>query len=213
MIGKIRSIDGNRVEIELEEAFNEEYLKLLANGEENFVAVKALDNRGISVDQNSLSHALIADVAHWQGEEPYLTEIDLKYSYMQKSGIWFEHHKATKSDARQWIAFLIDFVLANDVPLPKIYSYLLKDSAWFYHCLKYRKCCICMQHAEVAHVETVGMGRNRRKINHENYRFMALCHEHHMEQHRIGLKEFLKKHIIVLVRLKDEDRKKLRIGG
>lgn len=213
MIGKISSIDGKHVEIELEEAFNEDYLKLLANGDENFVSVKALDNRNISVDQNALSHALIADVARWQGEEPFFAEIDLKYCYMRQSGIWFEHHKATKSDARQWISFLIDFVLSNNVPLPKIYSYLLKDSSWFYYCLKYRKCCICMNHADVAHFETVGMGRNRKKISHADYHFMALCRYHHEEQHRIGLKEFLKKYIVILVRLKDDERKKLRIGG
>ncbi|MBU5583667.1 hypothetical protein KQJ29_28525, partial [Enterococcus sp. S181_ASV_20] len=97
----------------------------------------------------------------------------LKYEYMGISGEWFEHHNATKSTARQWVNFLIEFVLANNVPLPKIYEYLLQENAWFYQCLKYRRCCICLEQADVAHVETVGMGRNRRKINHSDYRFMA----------------------------------------
>lgn len=129
------------------------------------------------------------------------------------SGEWFEHHNATKSTARQWVNFLIEFVLANNVPLPKIYEYLLQENAWFYQCLKYRRCCICLEQADVAHVETVGMGRNRRKINHSDYRFMALCRRHHSEQHTIGLTEFLEKYVIILVKLNDEDRKKLHIGG
>lgn len=213
MIGKIVSMNGRSVEIELEEAFNQEYLRLLANGGDNYLGVIALDNRGISPKQNALSHALIADIAHWSGDIPVFIEQYLKYEYMGISGEWFEHHNATKSTARQWVNFLIEFVLANNVPLPKIYEYLLQENAWFYQCLKYRRCCICLEQADVAHVETVGMGRNRRKINHSDYRFMALCRRHHSEQHTIGLTEFLEKYVIILVKLNDEDRKKLHIGG
>lgn len=213
MIGKVVSMNGRSVEIELEEAFNQEYLRLLANGGDNYLGVTALDNRGISPKQNALSHALIADIAHWSGDIPVFIEQYLKYEYMGILGEWFEHHNATKSTARQWVNFLIEFVLANNVPLPKIYEYLLQENAWFYQCLKYRRCCICLEQADVAHVEAVGMGRNRRKINHSDYRFMSLCRRHHSEQHTIGLTEFLEKYVIILVKLNDEDRKKLHIGG
>lgn len=213
MIGKVTAISGKKIEVELEEPFNQEYLELLANGEENYVEVTALDNRGISAKQNALSHALIADVARWQGEYPYWSKIDLKYYYEALSGVWFEHHKATKSDAKKWIDFLIEFVISNNVPLPKVYNYLLDENSWFYQCLKYRRCCICMEQADIAHVDAVGMGRNRRKINHSDFRFMALCRCHHTEQHTIGLTEFFKKYRIILVKLNDEERKKLRIGG
>ena len=64
MIGKVVSMNGRSVEIELEEAFNQEYLRLLANGGDNYLGVTSLDNRGISPKQNALSHALIADIAH-----------------------------------------------------------------------------------------------------------------------------------------------------
>ena len=89
MIGKVTAISGKKIEVELEEPFNQEYLELLANGEENYVEVTALDNRGISAKQNALSHALIADVARWQGEYPYWSKIDLKYYYEALSGVWF----------------------------------------------------------------------------------------------------------------------------
>ncbi|MEO1772509.1 putative HNHc nuclease [Candidatus Enterococcus ferrettii] len=214
MIGKIISMNGRYLEIELEEAFNQEYLKLLANGDDNFVKVIELDNRGISPQQNALSHALISDVAKWQGEEPYWSKQDLKHEYFKKNGgIWFEHSKATKSEAKEWISFLIDFVLKWSVPIPKIYRYLLQETAWFYHCLKYRKCCICLDQADVAHVDVVGMGRNRKKIDHSDFRFMALCRCHHSEEHTIGTDEFLNKYHITPLKLNTEDRKKLRIGG
>ncbi|MGM0302149.1 hypothetical protein IGI66_001767 [Enterococcus sp. AZ048] len=214
MIGKITSMKGRRMEVELDEAFNQEYLRLLANGEENFIEVTALDNRGISPQQNALSHALIGDIASWQGEMyPEFTKEQLKFYYQGLRGTKFDHHTATKSTAKEWIGFLIEFVLDNKVPIPKIYNYLLKQNAWFYYCLKYRQCCICLEPADVAHLETVGIGRNRRKINHSDYRFMALCRHHHSEQHTIGLTEFLNKYVIIPLKLNDKDRKKLRIGG
>ena len=205
---------GRQVEIELDEAFNQEYLRLLANGKENYLDITALDNRRISPKQNALSHALIKDVADWQGElYPVITKEQLKYHYLGLTGKEFEHHSATKSTARDWISFLIQFIMKNQVPIPKVYDYLKEENSWFYYCLKYRRCCICMEQADVAHVETVGMGRNRRKINHSDHRFMALCRCHHSEQHTIGLTAFLEKYIIILIKLNDEDRKKLRIGG
>ncbi|MGZ7328875.1 putative HNHc nuclease, partial [Streptococcus pyogenes] len=35
---------------------------------------------------------------------------------------------------------------------------MLENNKWFYYCLKYRKCCICGKHADVCHIEVVGMG-------------------------------------------------------
>lgn len=67
------------------------------------------------------------------------------------------------------------FILKNDVPLEKRYQYLLENNKWFYYCLKYRKCCICGKHADVCHIEVVGMGRNRQKINHETFTFTLVA--------------------------------------
>ena len=66
---------------------------------------------------------------------------------------------------------LIEFILKNDVPLEKRYQYLLENNKWFYYCLKYRKCCICGKHADVCHIEVVGMGAKSSKINHETFTF------------------------------------------
>ena len=50
----------------------------------------------------------------------------------------------------------------NDVPLER--AILARNNKWFYYCLKYRKCCICGKHADVCHIEVVGMGRNRQRL-------------------------------------------------
>ncbi|MHA2531025.1 putative HNHc nuclease, partial [Enterococcus faecalis] len=159
--------------------------------------------------QNALSHVLIADVARWSYDEPKWIESVLKYYYEAKSGVYFGHSRATKNEATEWIGFLIEFILKNDIALEKRYQYLLENNKWFDYCLKYRKCCICGKHADVCHIEVVGMGRNRKKINHETFTFYAGCRQHHQEEHQIGTKNFLNKYQIKPVKLNTDERKKL----
>ncbi|BDQ44635.1 TPA: hypothetical protein KET04_001859 [Enterococcus faecalis] len=213
MIGKIINHIGNKLVIEFEDEINSNFLELLANNDDNLAKVEFLDNRQMSQKQNALSHVLIADVARWSYDEPKWIESVLKYYYEAKSGVYFEHSRATKNEATEWIGFLIEFILKNDIPLEKRYQYLLENNKWFYYCLKYRKCCICGKHADVCHIEVVGMGRNRKKISHENFTFYAGCRFHHQEEHRIGTKNFLNKYQIKPVKLNIEERKKLNIGG
>ncbi|EGO7983042.1 TPA: hypothetical protein IU094_001108 [Enterococcus faecalis] len=213
MIGKIINHKGNKLAIEFEDEINSNFLELLANNDDNLAKVEFLDNRQMSQKQNALSHVLIADVARWSYDEPKWIESVLKYYYEAKSGVYFEHSRATKNEATEWIGFLIEFILKNDIPLEKRYQYLLENNKWFYYCLKYRKCCICGKHADVCHIEVVGMGRNRKKISHENFTFYAGCRFHHQEEHRIGTKNFLNKYQIKPVKLNIEERKKLNIGG
>ena len=196
MIGKIINHIGNKLVIEFEDEINSNFLELLANNDDNLAKVEFLDNRQMSQKQNALSHVLIADVARWSYDEPKWIESVLKYYYEAKSGVYFEHSRATKNEATEWIGFLIEFILKNDIPLEKRYQYLLENNKWFYYCLKYRKCCICGKHADVCHIEVVGMGRNRKKISHENFTFYAGCRFHHQEEHRIGTKNFLNKYQI-----------------
>lgn len=213
MIGKIINHKGNKLAIEFEDEINSNFLELLANNDDNLAKVEFLDNRQMSQKQNALSHVLIADIARWSYDEPKWIESVLKYYYEAKSGVYFEHSRATKNEATEWIGFLIEFILKNDIPLEKRYQYLLENNKWFYYCLKYRKCCICGKHADVCHIEVVGMGRNRKKISHENFTFYAGCRFHHQEEHRIGTKNFLNKYQIKPVKLNIEERKKLNIGG
>lgn len=213
MIGKIIKHKGNKLAIEFEEEINPNFLKLLANDDDNLVKVELLDNREMSQKQNALSHVLIADIARWSYDEPLWIEEVLKYYYHSVSGVYFEHKKATKKEATNWINFLIKFILQNRIPLKRKYKYLSENNKWFYYCLKYRQCCICREQADVCHIEVVGMGRNRKKISHENFTFYAGCRFHHQEEHRIGTKNFLNKYQIKPVKLNIEERKKLNIGG
>ena len=115
MIGKIINHEGNKLAIEFEDEINSNFLELLANNDDNLAKVEFLDNRQMSQKQNALSHVLIADVSRWSYDEPKWIESVLKYYYEAKSGVYFEHSRATKNEATEWIGFLIEFILKNDM--------------------------------------------------------------------------------------------------
>lgn len=218
-LGKITAINKNKITIELEEDINLNYLKLLADDEDNYAKIKFIDNRGMTAKQNALSHCLIADITKAAygdkatSKEKNIIKKALQAEYKEQTGIEFLHRNATRSEAKEWIEFLIEFVLEEDITLPKRYEYLTEYTAFFYYCLKYRKCCICGKKADVCHDDVVGMGNNRKKIDHSEKRFFSCCRKHHREEHNIGTDVFLKKYKITTIKLSDEDRKKLNVGG
>ncbi|WP_324173685.1 putative HNHc nuclease, partial [Staphylococcus pseudintermedius] len=92
----------------------------------------------------------------------------------------------------QIIEITLDWTFHNDIPLSYKTSNLLKqDKAFLYWATVNRNCVICGKpHAELAHYQAVGRGRNRHKIDHTDNKVLALCHRHHTEQHNIGMDSF-----------------------
>ena len=70
-------------------------------------------------------------MARWSYDEPKWIESVLKYYYEAKSGVYFEHSRATKNEATEWIGFLIEFILKNDIPLEKDTNICLKITNGF----------------------------------------------------------------------------------
>ncbi|NYM68938.1 putative HNHc nuclease, partial [Salmonella enterica] len=48
--------------------------------------------------------------------------------------------------------------------------------------------------SDLAHRFAVGRGRDRTKINHFENQVLALCRDHHNEQHQIGMDTFNNKY-------------------
>ena len=63
---------------------------------------------------------------------------------------------------------------------------------YLYFCLKHRKCAVCGRNGEIHHVDAIGMGNNRRKVDDSGYRKICLCREHHTIAHQRGLEVFAK---------------------
>ncbi len=73
-------------------------------------------------------------------------------------------------------------------------THLIMDSHFKY--LEYvasLPCCVgigCNGDTVAHHLQTVGMGRSRKKPMIEHYTTVSLCHFHHLAYHRLGRKEF-----------------------
>ena len=66
---------------------------------------------------------------------------------------------------------------------------------YLWSCLKNRRCAVCGRPGEIHHVDAIGMGRDRKRVDdHRRMRKICLCREHHTEAHKIGQPEFMRKY-------------------
>ena len=84
---------------------------------------------------------------------------------------------------------------------------------WIYANTCARICCISGKHgADICHVsKSVGMGRNRKNIDHTKFKVIALSREYHTEEHTNP--DFLHEHGLYGVTLSEFDFNKLNIRG
>jgi hypothetical protein len=64
-------------------------------------------------------------------------------------------------------------------------------------------CCTCLQDNQIepSHLESVGMGRDRKKELLEHYSAIPQCRKCHSEFHQLGLNRYQDKHRINLFRM------------
>lgn len=185
------------VVIEGVELGNKETL-LLDNGLEVEVDVQVVDPFKITGKQRRKIFALVKDIeAHTGSPMDYMRHLFIEYvrtyyGYDNRISL----SDCTRTQASQVIEVTLDWIFHNDIPLNFKTSDLLKnDRAFLYWSTVNRNCVICGKpHAELAHYQAVGRGRNRRKINHIGNKVLALCSNHHREQHNIGMNSFNEKY-------------------
>lgn len=176
------------------------------------------DGRHISRDQQRKAYALLGEIDDWCGN--YI--LALTKAQMKRHFLSSEHNNYVKpfslgdcsmTQARDFIDFLISFCFANRVPFDSYVLDLIQGSyGWELYALENKQCCICRNLAEVAHVHAVGIGRDRQHISHVGNSVMALCHKHHMEQHRIGINNFMNKYHLKGVKVTQELAEMLKLG-
>jgi hypothetical protein len=142
------------------------YLKLLIPGEQvqgkiiKYSYGKAVnseiridDGREITVDQRKKIYATIRDIADYLGDVPEYYKELLKFGYCGESGEeYFSLSNCSITTARQFINYIMDFILMNDIPLSEAALGRTDDiDHYLWSCIKYKKCCICGKPAEVHH--------------------------------------------------------------
>ena len=169
-------------------------------------------------DQRKHYWALVNDYHKYTGDRKGIINLRLKSIYMITKDTDKEpsvaRGKMSKSDVAEWLQMIIEFYIDNGIPFHHPEGYVPADvSKMMYKLTLNRMCVVCGKpHADIAHFEgTVGIGRDRSKIDHTQSKFLALCRECHKKQHNMGEKSFLERYQLVPLKLDRDDLKKLNV--
>ena len=163
------------------------------------VLIEFFDGRRISRDQQKKAHALIGEIAEWAGylpkEAKRLMKIEFKTTHLQSlEKKIFSLADADMTLSREFISFLIDFMVEHGVPsrVP-LYEQCEDIRRYVYACAMHKRCAVCGKKAEVHHLSGSRGGHgglNWREKPQDGVIFLPLCREHHTICHN-GEKDFL----------------------
>lgn len=182
------------------------------------------DGRRISPEQRRKCYALLGEIAEYTDGIRTAETVDeqkrlLKMEFMLKRMEATERRMFSLADcdmstAREFITYLIDFIIANDIPtrVPLIDN--CDDiAAYMYACTMHRKCAVCGKAADIHHCEgsRIGAGVDRAKVHQLGREVLPLCRVHHTELHAMPESEFMKKYHLQKVKLDEPLCKRLKL--
>ena len=188
----------------------------LDNGLEVQCDVIIEDPYKISSEQRKKIFAMCRDIElHW-GEpveslrQRFQTELEIMNGY--------EHISLSNCSmklARELIELIIAFMFHHQIPMRVETSKLLSgDKAMLYWATVNRNCIICGKpNSDLAHHYAIGRGANRKTMDHYGYEVLALCREHHSQQHNIGVDTFDKKFHLENSWIKVDDKLNAMLKG
>lgn len=164
------------------------------------------DGRKRTIEQLRKAHALFADIAKERVVTvPEVKDLMRAYYYKKYRKEMPSESVATITEQRNFIEVTIDFCFEQNIPFAgKTLAAIRDDYGFQFRCLMKRQCVICGERAEYCHVEAVGSGNNRNRIDHSKHHFMSLCWKEHRRQHDMGIWTFIKTEHIKPISLTDE---------
>lgn len=168
----------------------------LLNKQQMHCETRLTDGRQISPEQRKYIYATLRDIGLFTGFVGEEIKAVMKYEFIARTGAeYFSLSDCTMSQAREFLTFLIEFCIENDIGTSE--SLLMRSpdiSQYIYACIANRKCCLSGKPAEIHHVDAIGAGRDRNEIVHLGMRVLPLAREYHIEAHTIGRDSFCKKY-------------------
>lgn len=169
------------------------------------VEIYLADKRSVTANQRAFAFALIQDIASSEVGGAYagIPELIKQYFYQLVEYKYGSEkvtlsHRGNMTDANYLIDELIEFVIAHDIPLSKKHfknKLIENNEKWEYLALLNKFDVIDgTRPSDLHHIDTVGMGNNRNKIDHVGKRVVQLSRTHHNEAHNIGWTAFSEKY-------------------
>lgn len=181
------------------------------------------DGRRISPEQRRKCYALLGEIAEYTDGIRTAETVDeqkrlLKMEFMLRRMEATERRMFSLSDcdmstAREFITYLIDFIIANDIPTrARLIDNCDDIAAYMYACTMHRKCAVCGKAADIHHCEgsRIGAGVDREKVHQLRREVLPLCRVHHTELHAMPESEFIAKYHLQKVKLDEQLCKRLR---
>ncbi len=172
------------------------------------------DGRTITPEQRRKAYALMNEIADWMGEVPEYVKRLMKLEFIANRLQALKKQIFSLSDcdvttAKEFISYLIDFIIAHDVPSKTPLRELCEDvSRYVWACLMHKKCAICGKKADLHHWDAIGMGRDRDTVYQIGMLVLPLCPEHHGEAHTKGREWLVRDMLLTPIPLTAEIGKK-----
>lgn len=174
------------------------------------------DGRTITPAQRKKAYVLLTKISEWSGYTPLevikeITKLRFLIDHESVDKV-FSLSDCDVTTAREYISFLIDLVIENNIPVGQPLAELCEDiGKYIYACLLNKVCAVCGKPAQLHHVDRVGMGRDRHDINHIGMLVLPLCGLHHTECHGMAQEDFNNKYHLVPIKLTAEICKKYHL--
>lgn len=150
------------------------------------------DGRQISIEQRKKAYATINDIAIDLGYFQEECKEWLKYLHISKTGCeYFSLSDCSMDTAREFINTILEYAIENGIPLSDVGVNRTDDiGKYLYYCLKHKKCAVCGRIGEIHHIDAIGMGNDRKKVDDSKHRKICLCRLHHTIAHQKGRVRF-----------------------
>jgi hypothetical protein len=189
----------------------------------NDVEIILPDGRTITAPQRSKVYAIISEVAEYVEGYRNAATIEstkemLKWEFIlarlegQERRL-FSLSNVDETTARNFIDYLIEFCVKNDIPMKISPLEYCEDIAkYIIACLHSRKCAVCGKPADIHHCDgdRIGMGNDRDEVHHLGRKVLPLCRVHHDEAHH-DEKDFIDKYHLQPITLDKELCKRLKL--
>lgn len=180
------------------------------------------DGRRITPQQRKKIYCLIGEIADYiegikNAETVESTKTMMKWEFVlnrmeSQERKLFSLSTCDESTAREFITYLLDFIVKNDIPMSVSPIDCEDIGRYVYACAANRRCCVCGRPADIHHTtgSKIGMGNDRTEVHHLGREVLPLCRKHHDDCHH-DEKTFMEKYHLQPVKLDEALCKKLKL--